>query len=103
MSDVDIQEARGWFAGVAQTVGGGLAARGGALQQFVIAGADRKFTEAKAVIEGDNVVVSSEKVAEPAAVRYAWSNDEAGNLFNKEGLPASPFRTDDFPMLTKPQ
>jgi sialate O-acetylesterase len=79
-------------------VGGGLVARDaptGALKQFAIAGADRRFVWAEAAIRGDGVVVSSEKVPRPVAVRYAWAdNPEGANLCNIEGLPASPFRTD---------
>jgi len=77
-------------------VGGGLVARGGIpLRQFAIAGTDKKFVWADARIDGDTVVVSSDKVPQPVAVRYAWAdNPEGCNLYNKEGLPASPFRTD---------
>ncbi len=75
-------------------VGGGLVAKDGELKGFTIAGANRKFVPAKAVIEGDKVVVSAEGVANPKAVRYGWKNVPDVNLFNKEGLPASPFRTD---------
>ncbi|HET6993999.1 MAG TPA: sialate O-acetylesterase, partial [Chitinophagaceae bacterium] len=65
------------------------------LNQFAIAGADKKFVWAKAKIEGDKVVVWSDEVANPVYVRYAWAdNPDGANLFNKEGLPASPFRTD---------
>ena len=72
------------------------------LQQFLIAGADCKFLPAEASIDGDSVLVWSDKVAAPVAVRYAWlCNPEGCNLYNKEGLPASPFRTDDWP-LKKP-
>jgi sialate O-acetylesterase len=79
-------------------IGSGLVAQGGApLKRFAIAGADRKFVVAKAVIVGDTVVVSSDQVADPVAVRYAWASNPVGcNLFNKEGFPASPFRTDDW-------
>ena len=67
------------------------------LHRFEIAGDDQKFHWAKATIEGNEVVVSSEKVKSPAAVRYAWSeNPEGCNLTNETGLPASPFRTDDW-------
>jgi sialate O-acetylesterase len=75
-------------------VGGGLVAEGGDLKGFTIAGADGNFVPAKAEINGANIVVSSEGVAEPKAVRYGWANVPDVNLFNKEGLPASPFRTD---------
>ncbi len=64
------------------------------LEGFVIAGEDRKWVEAQARIEGGGVVVSSALVPKPVAVRYAWANDPRCNLYNKEGLPASPFRTD---------
>jgi len=78
-------------------VAGGLAARGrsdGKLAEFAIAGADHRFVRAEAKVEGDRVVVWSEQVPEPAAVRYAWAdNPAAANLVNAEGLPASPFRS----------
>jgi sialate O-acetylesterase len=78
-------------------IGGGLAARdGGKLVGFAIAGADKKFVWADAKIEGDTVVASSPAVKSPAAVRYAWANNPKCNLINKAGLPASPFRTDDW-------
>jgi sialate O-acetylesterase len=64
------------------------------LTWFAIAGADRKFVDANARIEGDTVVVWSESVAEPVAVRFAWNQVAEPNLGNKEGLPAAPFRTD---------
>ena len=60
------------------------------------AGEDHKFVWAKATIEGDHVVVSSDLVPHPVAVRYAWANNPEANLYNREHLPASPFRTDDF-------
>ncbi len=78
--------------------GKGLAARhADKLQGFAIAGEDKRFVWADAVIDGDSVVVSSNAVAKPAAVRYAWSgNFPWANLFNKDGLPAQTFRTDDW-------
>lgn len=78
--------------------GSGLIARGDTtLHQFAIAGEDRIFFWAHARIEGDKVVVSSDKVPHPVAVRYAWSdNPEGCNLYNKEVLPAMPFRTDNW-------
>jgi len=75
-------------------VGGGLVAKDGDLKGFTIAGADGKFVPAIAEIKGDRIVVSGEGVAEPKAVRYGWTNVPDVNLFNKEGIPASPFRTD---------
>ena len=65
------------------------------LARFAIAGADKKFVWANATIEGDKVIVWSDKVSNPMYVRYAWAdNPDGANLYNKEGLPASPFRTD---------
>ncbi|WP_240935486.1 sialate O-acetylesterase [Hymenobacter sp. HDW8] len=77
------------------SVGGGLVAKGGEpLKQFAIAGADKKFVWAQARIEGNTVVVWHDQVPVPAFVRYAWAdNPEGANLYNKEGLPASPFET----------
>ncbi|MBA3936316.1 MAG: hypothetical protein H0X38_02555 [Planctomycetes bacterium] len=73
----------------------GLAAMGGPLQRFAIAGVDRQFVWAEAVIAGEAVTVSSPQVAQPVAVRYAWAeNAEGCNLVNAAGLPAPPFRTD---------
>ncbi len=80
--------------------GTGLVADGENLVGFTIAGADRKFHRATARIENDTVVVSSPDVALPVAVRYAWRDSPECNLNNKEGLPASPFRTDDWPGAT---
>jgi sialate O-acetylesterase len=84
-------------------VGRGLEARGGELQGFAIAGIDRKFVWANAQIKGDKVLVSSPSVPNPVAVRYGWADFPVVNLFNKNGLPATPFRTDCFPMLTGPK
>ncbi len=78
-----------------KNLGKGLTLRGEALQEFAIAGADKKFVWANARIVGNKIVVSSPKVQNPVAVRYAWAdNPDEANLFNKEGFPASPFRTD---------
>jgi len=74
----------------------GLKAKEGALKGFVIAGEDKKWMPAQAVIEGDKVIVSSGDVKKPLAVRYAWSGNPDCNLYNGAGLPASPFRTDDW-------
>lgn len=79
--------------------GGGLMMKDGdKLLGFAIAGEDRRFVWADAVIKGNDVIVSSPEVKKPVAVRYAWADNPANNLYNKAGLPASPFRTDDFPM-----
>jgi sialate O-acetylesterase len=73
----------------------------GYLKGFAIAGPDRRFRWAKARVEGDRVIVWSEGVKNPAAVRYAWGNNpDDANLFNEDRLPASPFRTDDWPGIT---
>ncbi|HEX2488979.1 MAG TPA: sialate O-acetylesterase [Blastocatellia bacterium] len=83
--------------------GGGLEARGGELKGFIIAGDDKVWRDAKAEIKGDRVMVSSPEVAKPLAVRYAWAKYPTCNLYNKEGLPATPFRTDDWPGVTQPK
>jgi len=80
---------RVWF----DHTGGGLTARGGALAGFEIAGSDHKFVPAEAVIDGATIVVSSTAVTAPAYVRYGWSDDPHCNLYNADGLPASPFRS----------
>jgi sialate O-acetylesterase len=78
-------------------VGGGLVARGGSLRTCVVADMTREFHPAEAVIDGETLVVSSRQVRFPMAVRYAWANNPDGaNLYNTEGLPASPFRTDNW-------
>ena len=84
------------------SVGSGLWVKGGGeLQQFAIAGADKKYVWADAKIDGDHVVVSSDEISDPRYVRYAWAdNPEGANLYNKEGLPASPFETDTLPALS---
>ena len=74
-------------------LGGGLVAKGGALRGFEIAGADGNFLPATALIEGTNVIVSAPGITAPASVRYGWTNVPDVNLFNAEGLPASPFRS----------
>lgn len=80
-------------------VGKGLEVREAPLTGFTIAAADRQFVNAEAKIVGDRVVVTSPKVPKPVAVRYGWANCPVVNLWNKDGLPASPFRTDDFPVF----
>lgn len=73
----------------------GLRAKDGPLRQFAVSGDDRKFVWANAEIDEDTVIVSSPAIPRPAFVRYAWSdNPEGANLYNEEGLPAAPFRTD---------
>jgi sialate O-acetylesterase len=75
-------------------IGTGLLAKGDSLKGFSIAGSDKKFIWAKARIEKNHVIVWSEKVPYPTAIRYAWADNPVGaNLYNREGLPASPFRT----------
>jgi sialate O-acetylesterase len=83
--------------------GGGLESRGGELKGFLIAGEDRVWREAKAEIKGDRVIVTSADVAKPVAVRYGWAKYPTCNLYNKEGFPASPFRTDGWPGVTQPK
>ena len=87
---------------------GGLVAKGDALADesqrklkgFAIAGPDKQFKWAEAKIEGDTVIVSHPKIDDPKAVRYNWADNPAGNLYTKAGLPASPFRTDDWAGVT---
>ena len=74
----------------------GLRASSGALQGFAIAGSDQKFVRADAKVDGAKVIVWSDSVHEPAAVRYAWAGNPKCNLVNAAGLPASPFRTDEW-------
>ena len=71
---------------------------GKALTHFQVAGKDRAFADAIAVIEGDSIFVSSQTVAKPVAVRFGWHHEAEPNLINSAGLPASPFRTDDWPL-----
>ena len=77
-------------------VGSGLTTNDGEeLSEFAIAGADKKFIWAKAKIEGDKVIVWNDSISDPKYVRYAWADNPVNpNLFNKEGFPASPFRTE---------
>ena len=80
---------------------GGLMAKGDSLKGFSIAGEDRRFVWANAVIQDDNtVLVSAESVKDPLAVRYAWADNPDCNLYNRQGLPASPFRTDNWRGIT---
>ena len=85
------------------SIGSGLIAKNkyGNLEGFAIAGDDQKFVWAKASIEGDKIVVYCDAVTKPVAVRYGWGNNPDANLFNKEGIPASPFRTDNWKGITE--
>jgi sialate O-acetylesterase len=85
---------------VFDSVGGGLVAKGDKLLGFTVAGADRKFVPAEAAIDGDAVVLTSPAVAAPVAARYGFEQfvNPLCNLYNKDDLPASPFRTDDWPL-----
>lgn len=73
----------------------------GYIEGFAIAGTDNKFVWAKAYIEGDKVIVYSDNISKPVSVRYSWSNNPDVNLFNSEGLPAAPFRTDCLKGITQ--
>jgi sialate O-acetylesterase len=81
----------------------GLMAKGGELKAFTIAGPDRKFRNGRAEIRGDEVAVWNDAVPSPVAVRYGWDFAPDCNLYNTAGLPASPFRTDDWPGVTAPK
>ncbi|WP_028295932.1 sialate O-acetylesterase [Olivibacter sitiensis] len=81
---------------------GGLKVKGLELNGFELAGANQKFYPAKAVISGNKVVLTAAEVSVPVSVHYAWADDAgAANLFNTSGLPAEPFRTDNWPEITK--
>jgi sialate O-acetylesterase len=86
-----------------KNIGSGLEAHGPELRGFAIAGADKVFHWANARIEGDAIVVWNVSVAAPVAVRYGWAGNPDCNLYNKEGLPASPFRSDEWPGITVDQ
>jgi sialate O-acetylesterase len=79
---------------------GGLGVKGDKLGEFSIAGEDRKWVWADARIIDNTVVLSSQEVQNPTAVRYAWQANPQATLFNGAGLPAAPFRTDDWPGVT---
>lgn len=81
---------------------GGLVAKGGVPEEFSVAGSDRKWYWAHARIEGNSVIVSSPGVPDPVAARYAWQSFPNATLYNGAGLPAVPFRTDDWPEITEP-
>jgi sialate O-acetylesterase len=74
--------------------GTGLVAKDGDLKGFAIAGEDKKFVSATAKIDGNTILVSNPEINNPVAVRYGWGSNPLTNLYNKENLPASPFRTD---------
>ncbi len=80
---------------------GGFQIKNGALKGFALAGPDGKFVWAEAAVFGETIVVSHRAIAQPVAVRYGWSVNPECNLYNKAGLPASPFRTDDWPEVTR--
>ncbi len=82
---------------------GGLVVKGAKLEEFAIAGEDRRWYWADAHIAGKTVVVSSPAVPNPKEVRYAWQSNPAATLFNGAGLPAVPFRTDHWPGITEGQ
>ena len=81
---------------------GGLAVHGDRLGEFSIAGADRVWHWAVAKLDGDTIVVSSPAVPDPVAARYAWQANPLATLCNGAGLPAAPFRTDDWPLDSDP-
>jgi sialate O-acetylesterase len=77
-----------------KNTGSGLMVKGDTLKGFAVAGADKKFVQADAVIDGNTIVVTAAGLIDPAIVRYGWAKNPPVNLYNKEGLPASPFKTD---------
>ena len=80
----------------------GLKAKGGDVKGFMLAGEDKQWKPATAKIEGDKVTVTSAEVAKPVALRYAWTQYPDCNLYNGAGIPASPFRTDDWAIESPP-
>jgi sialate O-acetylesterase len=86
-----------------KSVNDGLVAKGGRLDGFIIAGRDRKWHRAEARIEGMAVIVSAPDVPHPTQVRYDWQSNPPATLFNGAGLPAGPFRTDAWPLITQHQ
>jgi sialate O-acetylesterase len=83
------------------SIGSGLECKGSELTGFTVAGEDKKFHNAQARIVGETVVITCDAVKEPKAVRFGWADYPVVNFFNKEGLPATPFRTDDWPGITQ--
>ena len=94
-----IEHARGALRIHFEHVDGGLVARDGKAAEFAIAGKDHKWYPAEAKIEGDTIVVASPNVPEPVAARYAWQSFPLATLYNGAGLPAVPFRTDNWPRV----
>ncbi|SEW51667.1 sialate O-acetylesterase [Chitinophaga arvensicola] len=90
------------FTGVGTGLAAGKNADTAALRGFGVAGSDGRFEWANARISGNEVIVESSKVPHPVAVRYNWADNPPGNLYNKEGLPASSFRTDNYPASVQP-
>jgi sialate O-acetylesterase len=82
---------------------GGLVAKGDKLVGFSVAGEDKKFVWADAIIKGKSILVSSPDVPNPVAVRYGWADNPDATLYNGAGLPAVPFRTDTWPGITDPK
>ena len=76
---------------------GGLVVKGDKPGEFAVAGKDRQWHWADAKVDGDSVIVSSALVPDPQAARYAWQANPAATLYNGAGLPAVPFRTDNWP------
>ena len=85
-----------------ENIGTGLVQQSKTVTGFFIAGSDQKFFPAAARISGSTIIVSSDYVYAPAAVRYAFSNTAIGNIYSKEGMPLSPFRTDNWEVDTSP-
>ena len=83
-----------------QNAADGLVSHGEEIKGFAVAGADKKFVWAQGRIDRSKIVVTSAEVNVPVAVRYAWGDNPEGNLFNRAGLPASPFRTDNWTGIT---
>ncbi len=82
-------------------IGDGLTTKGNVkLAGFTVAGKDKKFVPVDAKIKGNEVIISNSKVKKPVSIRYAWADNPKCNLFNKNGLPASPFRTDEWEEVT---
>jgi sialate O-acetylesterase len=84
-----------------KNAGGGLVVKGETAGEFSVAGKDHRWHWATAKIEGDSVIVSCQEVTEPVAARYAWQANPLATMFNRAGLPAAPFRTDDWPGITE--